>query len=142
MRNFVTNQLEAQEMIWARLHHLPPIGYHIDVKNWRFVVDEALAPLVRLAWKLAVRGKSVDHILTVLNEEKGFRTPMRGKLGGKSLQISALYKLLTDPFYAGFIRYGERCCGGYHEPLVKAEDFLRVQAHLARRRRNHGPPQA
>ncbi len=135
MITFISNQQEVREMVYARLHHLPPVGYQIDLPNWRFVVDPVLGPLVKKAWELVLGEIPVDQVLRMLNDEE-FRTPRRGLLGGKPLHRKTLYNLLKDPFYTGYICADEKFCRGYHEPLVAEDGFTKVQTLLARRRRN------
>ncbi len=145
MRTFIENPIEIMEMVYRRLHHLPPLGYVSDIMHWKFLLDSARAPLIRETWKLAAAGTPIDDLLRFLNDDRQFRTPPRGRLGGKPLRRSALYKLLTDPFYAGYIRDDDRLARGYHEPLVSEDDFFAVQHLLEQRRRNRGsrlPPAA
>ncbi len=58
--------------------------------------------------------------------------------GGKTLCRSAIYKILTNPFYCGqMIRNGE-IYQGRHEPMVSPEEFGRVQDLLGRKGKPRG----
>ena len=44
------------------------------------------------------------------------------------LALSATYKILSSPFYAGILdRYGDWRVGRKHEPMVTLDEFNRVQ---------------
>ena len=57
-------------------------------------------------------------------------------MGGKYLSISNVHNLLTNPFYAGILEWGDECYPGSHEPMVTLDEFERVQRFL----RRHGKP--
>ena len=135
MESLVNDRMEIMEMVYVRLHHLPPLGYRIDLQNWKFVLDESVVPAVRKMWELALAELPINQIVLKITEE-GFRTPLRGRTGGKPIHRSTLYDILRDPFYAGIILAGARACRGFHEPLVSDAEFLKVQWLLSDRRRN------
>jgi len=54
---------------------------------------------------------------------------------GRPLGASALHAILTNPFYAGKLRYGGELLDGSHEPLVSRQVYERAQEALAMRRR-------
>lgn len=132
---FVTDPQVVMEMIYARLHHLPPLGYRIDLRTWSFVADEEVATNMKQAWEQILSGKRINLVVREMNEH-GFRTPVRGRTGGKPLHRSTLYDILRDPFYAGYIRAGEKLCKGLHKPLVTQEEFLKTQFLLEERRKH------
>ena len=74
---FVTDPQERMEMIYERLHHLPPLGYKLDLSNWNFVVDEEVVPSLKQAWQQVLSGQTVDEVVREMNES-GFRTPNPG----------------------------------------------------------------
>lgn len=133
---FITDQHASFEMIYTRLHHLPPLGYRIEGPSWKFLHDEAVAPIVKRIWAEALQGLSVRKITELIESEYHFRTPIRGKTGGRPLHRTTVNAILKAPFYAGYIRMGERVCKGLHEPYVSPEDFFRVQQQLATRQKN------
>ena len=135
METLVTDRMEVMEMVYVRLHHLPPLGYRIDLQNWKFILDESTTPFVLRMWQMAQDQVPINQIVEKITEE-GFRTPLRGRTGGKPIHRSTLYDMLRDPFYAGIVRAGTRACRGFHQPLVTDEEFLKVQWLLSQRRRN------
>ena len=134
--DFITDQQASFEMIYVRLHHLPPLGYRIEGPYWKFLHDETVAPIVKRIWAEALQGLSVRKITNLIEAEYQFRTPIRGKTGGRPLHRTTVNAILKDLFYAGYVRLGERICKGLHEPFVSPEDFLRVQRQLAKRQKN------
>ena len=50
----------------------------------------------------------------------------------KPLGKNTLYKLLTNPYYAGVIRYKGALHPGAHEPLIEPALFDQVQSLLKR----------
>lgn len=53
---------------------------------------------------------------------------------GKPLTLSSLHKLLTNPFYAGKMRYQGKLYKGNYIPLVTVTMFDKVQKNLRKRR--------
>lgn len=121
---------------WLRVKHLPPIGYMRNRYRTGFVLDPGTAPLLRQAWERVLAGEPVDAVHRYLNDEIGFRTPIRGRIGGKPIARGAFYRMLRDPFYAGRIRTPDGIVEGEHEPIVTGDQFTTVQSLLTARRRN------
>jgi site-specific DNA recombinase len=135
MPTFVTEREQVHEIIYTRLHHLPPMGYKIDVHNWRFEVDEEVAPSIRKAWELVAGGRKIAEVLQALHAD-GFRSPRHGRIGGGPLARKSLYNILNDPFYAGYVRDRDRFCKGFHQALISEETFMKVSELLSKRRKN------
>jgi hypothetical protein len=133
--SITTKQQEVFEIIYARLHHLPPIGYKTDLPNLRFLVDEPAAAFVRRAFDLVSSGERIDEVRETLTND-GFKTPVHGKIGGNPVSRKSFYNMLNDPFYAGYLRDDDQFCKGFHEPLVTTKEFVKVQQTMAKRRKN------
>ncbi|MDR0783056.1 MAG: recombinase family protein, partial [Propionibacteriaceae bacterium] len=115
-----------------------PVGY----RNIRFIdtngreirtveVDPERARLVRLAFEMYATG---DYsVIDVLNEItlRGLTTLETPKRPSKPLGRNTMYKLLTNPYYAGIIRYRGALHPGSHEPIVEPVLFDKVQALLS-----------
>ncbi len=50
--------------------------------------------------------------------------------------LSWLYRILTNPFYAGVLEQEERTYFGKHTPMVTKEEFASVQAVISGRNRS------
>jgi site-specific DNA recombinase len=62
--------------------------------------------VVKRMWKLLVQERlSLSKIVDIANEEWGFRTIQKKRMGGKKLSVSSLYNVFTNPFYTGKIRF-------------------------------------
>jgi len=109
-----------------------PLGYR-NCRTGRITttveVDPQIAPLIQEAFRLAANGRSLRPLLRDLTW-KGLRSR-----NGKCLQVAGLWYVLSNPFYAGFVRYEEKLYPGTHEPLVDKTTFDLVQVKLADRRK-------
>lgn len=90
-----------------------------------------LYPLIERAWRTLLSGSyRVSTILTLLNDQWGYRTPKRGKLGGKPMCLSELYRMFHDRFYYGWFEY-PRGSGKWHKwrgkAMLSEEEFMKAQ---------------
>ena len=113
-----------------------PLGYLNDLATHTLIRDPERFSLIKKAWDLMLNGSySVSQILDKLNNEWGFRTPKRKRMGGKPLAKSGLYALFTNLFYAGVIVHKGEHYPGKHEPMITLEEYDRVQMLLGRKGR-------
>jgi len=117
-----------------------PIGYlnnkYKDKGEKDIIKDPERFHLVRKMWDLMLTGLySPAEICRIANEEWGFRTRKAKRSGGKPLSVSTVYKMFTNPFYCGFIRYKGELYKGAHDPMVTVEEFQLVQKILGDRGR-------
>lgn len=117
-------------------NHLPPIGYLNDKATKTVVKDPERFDLVRRMWDALLAGRRPKEIARTASREWGLRSVRRGKVGGNPLTHSSIYKTLTHPYYAGYIRLRDgRQYVGAHEPMITPEEFERAQAILGLRGR-------
>lgn len=119
---------EAGELMGAA-----PVGYRNIYEQGRkeVVIEEMSAALINEAFTLAATGKySLNQIVRVVMD-KGLRSRNR-----KPLQATGLWRILTNPFYCGQIRYKGKLIVGRHRPLVSQEIFEKVQKTLKSHCRN------
>ena len=96
-------------------------------------VDPERAPLIRWAFETYAWGEtSVTGLLRELTA-RGLTTVPSPKRPSKPLGKNTLYKLLTNPYYAGVIRYKGALHPGAHKPLVEPALFDQVQSLLKAR---------
>lgn len=93
-------------------------------------VDREVAPLILRAFYMAEEPGILLRTILADVTQRGLRSKH-----GKPLGISALWKILTDPFYIGMLQYKGKLFEGKHQPLITKECFDTVQANLAARRR-------
>jgi len=103
---------------------------------------------VRRLLRLFLSGKySVRQIRDLANQQLLLRTRRTKRQGGKPLSLSAVYYLLSDPFYCGKFWWknqetGEReLYAGKHRAMISEDEFWQIQALLGRgftqRPKNH-----
>ncbi|MGV1006469.1 MAG: recombinase family protein, partial [Candidatus Nanopelagicales bacterium] len=96
-------------------------------------VDPARAPLIRWAFEHYAEGEtSVTGLLRDLTA-RGLLTVPTPKRPSKPLGKNTLCKLLTNPYYAGVIRYKGAVHPGAHDPIVEPALFDKVQSLLRAR---------
>lgn len=114
-----------------------PLGYRNDQVTSTIVRDEERFALVRRMFDLMMTGThNPMSISRIVRHEWGLRTPKRKRRGGQPLAVSAVYKILSNPFYAGVLVWAGKVYRGAHEPMVSMEEFECVQALLCRRNKS------
>lgn len=119
---------------WAP--NIASLGYLNDKVEKIIIKDPERFDLVRKMWDLMLTGAyTPPKILDIATNEWGFKTRVWNKkgYGGQPIARSAIYKMFTNPFYAGFIPYYGRLYQGKHEPMITIDEFDRVQLLLGKR---------
>jgi len=114
-----------------------PEGYlnkQDENNNFSIIVpDPERSPLLRRAFDLMLTGNySVPEILEKMNKEWGYKTRKIRSLGGKELSRSAIYRVFTNPFYAGIINYSGQETKGKHKRLITVSEYDQIQTLLGR----------
>ena len=95
--------------------------------------DPDRAPMIRWAFERYATGEtSVAELLRDLTA-RGLVSVATPKRPSRPLGRNALYRVLTNPYYAGIIRYKGALHPGAHEPIVDPALFDSVQALLKAR---------
>lgn len=114
-----------------------PIGY-LNTKNREhgsnyILPDPDLFPLVRKVWDLMLTGQyTPPRILEYISNDIGLRKKLKFPNNSGTLSRSSLYRLLTNPFYAGQFYFNGVLYNGIHKPMITLEEFDRVQRLLGR----------
>ena len=112
---------------------LAPVGYLNDTVNKTIVSDPERFQLVKDVWRLMLTGAySPRRLWEIATQEWGLRTVKRKRIGGKPIALSCLYRILTNPFYAGILEREGKTYPGKHPPIVTLDEFDRVQELLGR----------
>lgn len=122
----------------AQMGWLPgvaPSGYlndkYAEKGSKKIVKDSKRFHLIKKMWKMMLSGNyTPPQILDIANDKWGYRTVKRRKEGGRPMSRSSIYKIFTNPFYAGIFKYGGETWEGRHEPMITLEEFDRVQMLL------------
>jgi len=111
-----------------------PVGYLRDPETRRYVVDEAVAPVVREAFERRAGGAGPTEIAELL-EEHGVKTSQRSS----SWSRQAVKTLLASRVYLGEIKSGPYVNKAAHEPIVDLATWTAAQRTTAGPRRpEHG----
>jgi len=99
---------------WAGGH--PSLGYDVDPRGFRLVVNEAEAERVRAIFELYLEH---ECLLPVVQEperrgwvSKRWTTPKGRERGGQPFERTSLYRLLTNVPYIGKVRYKDEVHDG------------------------------
>jgi site-specific DNA recombinase len=127
---------------WTGGHIL--LGYDLDSRAGKLVVNPVEAGRVREAFRLYLEGTSVQEIVQRF-DKLGWRnkqwTTQEGKLyGGSVLRRCHIYKLLGNIAYTGRVRAGDAIYPGEHEALVDEQTFALAQVRLKQNAWTPGNP--
>jgi site-specific DNA recombinase len=122
----------------------PLLGYDIDARGGRLVVNEDEAVRVRAIFQLYLEHQALLPVVREL-ERRGWVNKCWGtragrESGGGPFTRTALHRLLTNVVYAGKVRYKSEAHDGEQPALVDADTWRKVQALLQRNGRSGGGP--
>src|SRR6516162_7142346 len=117
-----------------------PLGY--DARERTLIINPAEAETVRRIFVLYLELGCVRRVKEAA-DQLGLRTKRSttangGERGGKLLSRGHIYRLLSNPIYAGQISHKGRLYPGQHPALIDAETWSAMQDQLAARARRHG----
>lgn len=109
-------------------------GAHIRVKD-KIITTTANDPLrfdlIKKMWTMLIAGShSGPEILKIVNNKWGFTTHRTRRIGGIPMSPSLMYKIFSNPFYAGFISHNGELHKGNHEAMISLDEFDYVQKLL------------
>ncbi len=119
----------------------PILGYDVDHQVLRLVVNAKEATRVREIFDLYLKHQALLPVVREL-ERRGWRnkawvTRKGRKMGGKPFIKTNLHMLLTNPTYAGKLRYKTELHNGEHAAIVDPVKWQQVQKML-KNNRHHG----
>ncbi len=95
------------------------------------VKDPKRAKMVEKMFQLYLTGNyTVPELADIMNNDWGYRTPKRLKIGGNPLGVSTLHRMLENPFYMGKVKDLEDNSilhDGNWEPMITEEQYWRIQ---------------
>jgi len=98
--------------------------------------DPVRFPIIKEAWRLMLTGTwNPPQILEHINNELGYRTPKKKKIGGKPMGRSQIYEIFKDSFYYGLFEFpvgSGNWKEGNHTKMISEGEFWRVQTLLGR----------
>jgi site-specific DNA recombinase len=110
------------------------LGYDLDPRGGRLVINPEEAKRVREVFRLYLEGTTVLNLVRGL-DQLGWRnkqwTTQDGKLyGGSPLRRCHLYNLLGNIIYTGRIKIGEEIFAGEHDGIIDVVTFDQAQTRL------------
>ena len=110
-----------------------PTGYLNDITTKTIVRDPERFTLVRNIFDLFLTGTYSVKQIMLETRAWGLKSRQSKRMGGKYLSLSNIYNLLSNPFYAGMVKWGGEIYAGAHEPMITHEEFERTQKLLHKR---------
>ena len=100
---------------------IPPIGYKKDKNINKVVVDEEGKRIYRFIVEKFLTGEYSTHTLAT-----EFNKRFVGNRN-KPANNSRIYKILTNRFYLGYVKFKGEWYKGEHEPLITLEEFKKIE---------------
>jgi site-specific DNA recombinase len=123
---------------------MPLLGYDVDPRGSRLLVNDREALRVRAIFKLYLRHESLIRVVGELYRRgwvnKRWTTRKGHQRGGQPFTKTTLHKLLTNPTYLGKIKYRNERHQGEHAAIVEADIWQRVQDLLRHNRKARSRP--
>ncbi len=114
----------------------PILGYDVDPKGGRLIVNEDEAVRVRAIYELYLDRQSLIATIKELDARgwanKLWTNKKGGESGGSPFNKHSLYSLLTNVLYTGRLTYRDEIHLGEHPAIVDEETFRRVRQLLKR----------
>ena len=121
---------------------MPLLGYDVDPRDSKLIVNENEAARVRAIFELYFEKQSLIATIEELDRKgwinKRWATRKGPERGGKPFNKATLHRLLTNITYLGKLRYKDEIHEGEHAAIVSSEVWQRVQALLGRNGRTGG----
>ena len=106
------------------LPHRAPFGYLNEPISKTIIADSERFDLVKAMWRLLLDQRlAPQEILQRARSEWGLTTPTRKRSGGALLSRAGLYRVFSNPFYAGVIPLQGRLYPGQHPAMVTYAEF-------------------
>ena len=103
----------------------PVLGYDVDPKNIKLVINPDEAATVREAFILYSQYGSAKETAHRLNgmgyRTKAWTSRKNVRHGGKRFTIDTVYRLLNNPIYIGEVRHKGKAYPGEHEAIIESQ---------------------
>lgn len=123
----------------------PGLGYDIDPKTHKLVLNPAEAKIVKEIFSLYLEKQSLLEVAKILNERnyktKQFTSSKGRKFGGISFTNCGVQLIIKNILYTGKVKYHNELYDGQHEAIVAMEDFEKAQSILNTNRRERRYPE-
>lgn len=103
---------------------VPPLGYKKDKNINKVIIDEDGKMIYRFIVEKFLTGEYSTHALAV-----EFNKRFVGNRG-KPSNNSRIYKILTNRFYLGYVKFKGQWYEGEHKPLITLDEFKQIESLL------------
>ena len=121
---------------------MPVLGYDVDPRGSRLVVNDDEALRVRTIFDLYLQHQSLIATIREIDDRgwvsKLWVTKKGTERGGKSFTKTSLHKLLTNVTYLGKVRYKDEVHEGEHDAIIDPDVWQQVQTLMQRNGRTGG----
>ena len=97
----------------------------------KLVIVKEVAPYLKLIWQMAAQNTSLGEIVHELRM-RGFKTTT-----GKNWRIQGISKIIKNPFYKGYIKYGGEVHKGQHPAIIDEPTWEKANKILSARLPKH-----
>lgn len=103
----------------------PPLGYNFKDNSNDLIIEPYGAMLVKKVYDLFLKeAYSINKINSYMHESYGDSDLY------KWINNTSVRRILSNPVYAGKIKYGDKIYDGIHDPIIDMVDFERAQTYL------------
>lgn len=117
----------------------PPLGYDIDPKTHKLIINSNEAKIVKEIFFLYLEKQSLLETAKILNEKKcvtkQFTSSKGHKFGGIKFTNCGVQQIIKNILYAGKVKYQNEIYDGQQESIVSLETFQKAQGILSNNRR-------
>jgi site-specific DNA recombinase len=121
---------------------MPVLGYDVDPRGGRLIVNETEAARVRDIFELYLKERALLPTVKELARRgwttKRWITKKSHERGGSTFNKTNLYRFLTNAIYIGKVDYRGEIYEGEHDAIISEDVFGRVRTLLRENRRNGG----
>lgn len=121
---------------------MPLLGYDVDPRGSRLVVNDDEALRVRTIFDLYLQHQSLIAAIREIDDRgwvnKRWVTKKGIERGGKPFTKTSLHKLLTNVTYLGKVRYKDEVHEGEHDAIIDPDVWQQVQTLMQRNGRTGG----
>lgn len=121
---------------------MPVLGYDVDPRGGRLIVNETEAARVRDIFELYLKERALLPTVKELSRRgwttKRWTTKKGHERGGSAFNKTNLYRFLTNAVYIGKVDYQGEIYEGEHDAIISEDVFGRVRTLLRENRRNGG----
>jgi len=109
----------------------PALGYDVDPRGGRLIVNESESVMVRSIFELYLEKRALLPTVQELNRRgwttKRWITKKAGERGGRPFDKSILSRMLSNVLYLGKINFQGEIIEGEHEAILSEEVWTQVQ---------------